>query len=136
MTNDDLRDDLRADGFDGRFDARIRQAHADAVSHLSARTHLQLQLRRGAAATTRRKPAATRSFAWPLAAACAVGALAIGLQLRPPESPETVPAPDPARALATAAPDAGVADAWTALDESPDLYLWLESDDAAMLAME
>lgn len=132
MTNDDLR----ADGFDERFDARIRQAHADAVSHLSARTHLQLQLRRGAAATTGRKPAATRSFAWPLAAACAVGALAIGLQLRQPESPGTVPAPGPARALASAAPDAGVADAWTALDESPDLYLWLESDDAAMLAME
>ena len=128
-------DDFGADGFDERFDARIRQAHADAVSHLSARTRLQLQLRRGAA-TTRRKPAATRSFAWPLAAVCAVGALAIGLQLRQPESPETVPAPDPARALATAAPDAGVADAWTALDESPDLYLWLESDDAAMLAME
>ena len=136
MTNDDLRDDLRADGFDGRFDARLRQAHADAVSHLSARTHLQLQLRRGAAATNRRKPVATRSFAWPLAAACAVGALAIGLQLRQPESPGAVPAPDPASVLASAAPDAGVADAWTALDEPPDLYLWLESDDAAMLAME
>ena len=126
-------DHLGADGSDERFDARIRQAHADAVSHLSARTRLQLQLRRGAA-TTRRKPAATRSFAWPLAAACAVGALAIGLQLRQPESPGTVPAPD--AALATTAPDTGVADAWTALDESPDLYLWLESDDAAMLAME
>lgn len=126
-------DHFGADGSDERFDARIRQAHADAVSHLSARTRLQLQLRRGAA-TTRRKPVATRSFAWPLAAACAVGALAIGLQLRQPESPGTVPSPD--TALATAAPDAGVADAWTALDESPDLYLWLESDDAAMLAME
>ena len=134
MTNDDLR----ADGFDGGFDARIRQAHAEAVSHLSARTCLQLQLqvRRGAATATRRKPAATRSFAWPLAAACAVGALAIGLQLRQPEAPGTIPAPDPARALASATPDASVADAWTALDESPDLYLWLESDDAAMLAME
>ena len=129
-------DHFGADGSDERFDARIRQAHADAVSHLSARTRLQLQLRRGAAATTHRKPAATRSFAWPLAAACAVGALAIGLQLRQPESPGTVPTPDPARTLASATPDAGVADAWTALDESPDLYLWLESDDAAMLAME
>lgn len=129
------RDDLRADAFDDRFDARIRQAHADAVSHLSARTRLQLQLRRGAAASTRRMPATTHSFAWPLAAACAVGALAIGLQLRQPEPPGTAPAPEPARVIATA-PDAGVADAWTALDESPDLYLWLESDDAAMIAME
>ena len=129
-------DDLSADSFDARFDARIRQAHADAVSHLSARTRLQLQLRRGAAMTAGRKPAALRSFAWPLVAACAVGALAIGLQLRQPESPGTVPTPEPARALASATPDAGVADAWTALDESPDLYLWLESDDAAMLAME
>lgn len=130
---------MNTDGFDDRFDARIRQAHADAVSHLSARTRLQLQLRRGAAtarAASARSPAGSRSIAWPLAAACAVAALAIALQLRQPESPGTVPMPEPARPIAAAVPDAGIADAWTALDESPDLYLWLESDDAAMLAME
>lgn len=126
---------MNTDGFDERFDARIRQAHAGAVSHLSGRTRLQLQLRRGAA-TTARAPAAPRSFAWPLAAACAVGALALGLQLRQPESPGTDPAPSPALPLASATQDAGVVDAYTAFDESPDLYLWLESDDAAMLAME
>ena len=120
--------------FDDRFDARIRQAHAEALSHLSGRTRLQLQLRRGAA-TTPRAPATPRSFAWPLAAACAVGALALGLQLRQPGSPGSETAP-PALPLASTAQDAGVADAYTAFDESPDLYLWLESDDAAMLAME
>ena len=127
---------MNNDAYDGRFDARMRQAHAEAVSHLSARTRLQLQLRRGAAAGGSRASAAPRSFAWPLVAACAVGALAIGLQLRQPEAPGTVPAPEPARAVASLAQDAVVADAYTALDESPDLYLWLESDDAAMLAME
>ena len=126
---------MNTNGVDERFDARIREAHADAVSHLSARTRLQLQLRRGAA-TTRRAPAAPRSFAWPLAAACAVGALALGLQLRQPDSPGIDPAPVAAPTLASTTQDAGVADAYTAFDESPDLYLWLESDDAAMLAME
>ena len=122
------------DRFDDRFDARIREAHAEAVSRLSGRTRLQLQLHRGAA-TTRRAPMATRSFAWPLAAACAVGALALGLQLRGPESPGSLP-PAPAGQLAAAPQETGAADAYTALDESPDLYLWLESEDAAMLAME
>lgn len=125
----------RNDGFDDRFDTRIRQAHADALSHLSGRTQLQLQLRRGVA-TTRRTPMAPRSFAWPLAAACAVGALAIGLQWRQSEAPGTDAVPPPGPTLASATQDPGMADAYTALDESPDLYLWLESDDAAMLAME
>ena len=127
---------MNNDAYDGRFDARMRQAHAEAVSHLSARTRLQLQLRRGAAAGGNRPSAAPRSFAWPLVAACAVGALAIGLQLRRPDAPGTAPIPEPAHPVAFLAQDAGVADAYTALDESPDLYLWLESDDAAMLAME
>lgn len=126
---------MNTDGFDDRFDARIRQAHAGAVSHLSARTRLQLQLRRGAA-TTRPVPAATRSFAWPLAAACAVGALALGLQLRQPDSPGADATPATALPLASAPQDADAADAYAAFEESPDLYLWLESDDAAMLAME
>ena len=124
-------------GFDERSDARIRQAHADAVSHLSARTRLQLQLRRGAAnAQAAGNGQAPRSLAWPLAAACAVGALAVGLQLRQPEAPGIEPSPEPARPIASLTQDADVADAYTALDESPDLYLWLESADAAMLAME
>lgn len=122
-------------GFDDGFDARIRQAHADAVAHLSGRTRLQLQLRRGAATGAAPTTAPPRSFAWPLAAACAVAALAIGVQLRQPESPGSVATPEP-RPVVSATQDAAVADAYTALDESPDLYLWLASDDAAMLAME
>lgn len=124
---------MNTDGFE-RFDARLRQAHADAVAHLSGPTRLQLQLRRGAAAT-RRAPVAPRSFAWPLAAACAVAALALGMQLRQPEAPGKA-APASTLPLASAAQDSGVADAYAAFDEPPDLYLWLESDDAAMLAME
>ena len=117
------------------FDARIRQAHADAVAHLSGRTHLALQLRRGPAASGR-TTGPSRSFAWPLAAACAVAALAIGVQLRQPEAPGPVPAPAAERPVAAAAQDVDAGDAYTALDESPDLYLWLASDDAAMFAME
>lgn len=111
------------------FERRLRDVHATAVDAVSGRTQLQLQLRRGAAAVER-TPA--RGLAWPLAAACAAAALAIGLQWRqPPEPPQPVP-----MAVAPAAPAATDEEAYLALEESPDLYLWLASEDAAMLAME
>jgi hypothetical protein len=119
-----------------RFDARLRRAHAAAVDGISRDTRLQLQLRRGAASADTRPP--RTALAWPLAAACAAGALAIGLQLRQPESPP-MPAPLPSPGpVATVPPDdtALLEDAYIALDESPDLYLWLASEDAMLLTME
>ena len=69
---------------DNKLDDAIRAAHAQSLEHLSPRVRAQLQQRRRAALAGQ-APQATRSpwrFAFPLAAACAVGALALGLQLR------------------------------------------------------
>lgn len=70
-----------------------------------------------------------RAFAWPLAAACAIGVLALGLQLRQPEVA-------PATTAVVANDSDDVDEAYAALDETPDLYLWLASSDAVTLASE
>ena len=124
---------------DRDFDATLRNHHAQALANLSTRTQSQLQLRRRAAATPDRH-ASMRAFAWPLAAACAAGVLVVGLQWRQPDTP--VPAAASSVAASSGTVDAAAKpaddefDAYTALDEAPDLYLWLASSDAAALAME
>nr|AGW45534.1 hypothetical protein [uncultured bacterium Lac36W] len=120
------------------FDASLRQHHAQAVANLSARTQAQLQTRRRAAAAPIRH-APLRGYAWPLAAACAVGVLAMGSQWRQADFP--LPAATPVAVAPGSADAAGESaadefDAYTMLDEAPDLYLWLASNDAATLAME
>ena len=113
---------------DDDIDRELRQRHAEALANLSPRTLAQLQQRRQAALRPRMS-APMRAFALPLAAACAIGALALGLQLRQPEvAPATTPA------VASDTNDVG--SAYAALDETPDLYLWLASDDAVILASE
>ncbi|NUS61229.1 MAG: hypothetical protein HOQ01_09805, partial [Lysobacter sp.] len=75
--------------------------------------------------------------------------LAIGLQMRAPDAPAPMVAtvkPSPAsdaRASrtpaprATALPDTDEATASASLEENPDLYVWLASEDAAdLMAME
>jgi hypothetical protein len=118
------------------FDASLRQHHAQAVASVSARTQAQLQLRRRAAAVPTRH--APLRYAWPLAAACAVGMLAIGLQWR--QTDDEVAAPvvvaAPGNTNAAGEPVDGEFEAYAMLDEAPDLYLWLASNDAATLAME
>ena len=111
---------------DDRFDAIAREAHAHALDALSPHTRVQLQLRRRAAPATPR----FRGYALPLAAACAIAALAIGWPLR---------RPDIATGVAPAAIPVAAADEDSptlALDENPELYEWLASSDAAALAME
>lgn len=112
------------------FERRLRKAHATALEAVSPRTRLQLQLRRGAA--TYERPPAMRRLAWPLVATCAAAALAIGLgvQWRQPSPGDKAPV------LATTIPASNGEDAYLALEESPDFYLWLASEDAALLAME
>jgi len=130
---------------DDRFDARIRAAHDASLAHLSARTRAQLQQRRRAAlAGEPRNASASFRYAWPVAMACVLGALAIALQLRPTAvAPPSAGAPVVAAAstsgpAANAAPPANgdTTAAYATLDESPDLYVWMASDDAAALAME
>jgi hypothetical protein len=120
------------------LDRRARALHAEAVAHVPGPTLLQLQARRAGVRRAAGRPG--RAFAWAAGAAfAAVFAIAVGLRA---DLPGTDPAPD---ALATAesatppatqaAPDA-MQDAFAALDEDPDLYLWLASVDAQPLAME
>ena len=127
----------RDNGFHDGFDASLRLVHVQAVANLSPRAQAQLQLRRRAAAAPVRH--APLRYAWPVAAACAVGLLAIGLQWRQaditvPGAAPVVVAPGNTNAAGEAAADD--IDAYAMLDEAPDLYLWLASNDAATLAME
>lgn len=125
-------------GDDHDFDASLRNQHAQAVANISARTQAQLQLRRRAA-TTPTRHASMRAFAWPLAAACAAGVLAIGLQWRQPGTSAPAASPVATSSGSTSADGESAADefdTYAALDEAPDLYLWLASNDAATLAME
>ena len=129
----------RDPGTDDRFDASIRAAHADALDHLSPRTRAQLQQRRRAAlaGTPARAPANPFRFVLPLAAAFAIGAVAIGVGMR--LQPESTDAAAPPRvASVPPAPATTTTDdtAYATLEENPDLYLWLASEDAATLAME
>jgi hypothetical protein len=123
---------MNESGFDPTcFDNSLRQRHADAVAHLSARTQVQLRNRLAASIATPRHFVRHR-IAWAAATACAaLFALVIGLQLRPQ--------PMPAASPATVVVDDDQLDASTAyavLDENPDLYLWLASGDAVALASE
>jgi anti-sigma-K factor RskA len=119
-------------GFDpAGFDNALRQRHAEAVTHISTRTHVQLR-NRLAASTAAPRHVVRHRMAWAAATACAaLFALAVGLQLRPQPMPAVSPATvvmDDSQADANAA--------YATLDENPDLYLWLASSDAVALASE
>lgn len=119
---------------DGQFDARLRAHYAQAGDALSPRTRAQLLLRRQEAMRSR-TPVRAHPLGWPrlaipLAAACAVGVLALGLQWR-----HSTPDRAPVAAAPDVAAPAYVEDV-TALDESPEFYVWLASGDAQALAME
>jgi hypothetical protein len=116
------------------FDARLRAIHAEAVAATPARIRLQLRPRRSGAASGARR-------GWSMAAAFAIALVAAGLLWQRPASvapvvpaaggPAVVVAPGP---TTDAAPDtADFDEAYAALDESPDLYLWLASSDASAM---
>lgn len=106
------------------FDAKLRRAHAQAVEHVSPRTFVQLRPQ----ASQRTSPAKPRLQAWPLAATCAIALIAGGLLLRQP-SQDAPSAPAPVTATDTNEPG----DVYAALDESPELYLWLASNDTDLV---
>jgi hypothetical protein len=116
-------------GHDHDFDTQLRQLHAQAVEHVSPRTRVQLRPRHE---TARSLPAKRPLHAWPLAATCAIALVAGGLFLRHPQQ-ET--AMTPASAVTTNS-DNEPGDVYAALDESPELYLWLASNDTASLVTE
>lgn len=112
------------------FDAMLRRAHAEAVERVSPRTLVQLRPRHGARSAT----AWLRPGAWPLAATCAIALVAAGTFLH--RSTRDDAAPAPATTLTTTTTGSNeAADVYAALDESPELYLWLASN-ATPLALE
>lgn len=112
------------------FDHDMQQLHAAAVSHLSPQTLARLRAaRHGLAEST---PQRGHSWRWITASAfSAVLAVAIGVQFLPHS--QTQPNVQPVATTEVEDPYEG---STAALDESPDLYLWLASQDAATLAME
>jgi hypothetical protein len=130
-------------GEQNKQDDAIRALHAQALDHLSPRVRAQLQQRRNKAlrGESVQAPASKWRLAIPLAAAATVGALVLGMQLR--SLPPTTHAPmvatvqpasnSTASTSATTNEDPLIA---STLEENPDLYVWLASDDAALMAME
>ena len=112
------------------FDRDMRQLHATSVSQLSPQTLARLRAARHGLAES--APQRSHSWRWLAASAfSAVLAVAIGVQFLPQS--QTAPTMQPV--AATTDNDTYVGGT-TALDENPDLYLWLASQDAATLAME
>lgn len=114
-----------------RFDHLARERHAQAIAALSPQLRARLRGARHAARTAPR-----RGFGWVLAGGfAALFAVGLAWQLQPgPTSPAaTQPlATAPAEAANGPMGDAEVNDLLAALDESPDLYLWLAANNDAL----
>lgn len=128
-----IRHDSNRPDQDDAFDAAMRDLHAQALTQVSPRTRNRLRAARTAAAVQR---APVRGFGWVLASGfAAVFALAIGLQWQ--GSPGITA---PARTADTDPVDQvvdGMDAAVATLDENPDFYLWLASnDDTLPVALE
>jgi len=111
---------------DEGLDRALRAIHADAVSNLSARTRAQLQQRLRSAT----RPAPARRHGWQMASALVALVLVAGAYWRT----TSLPGATPPAAVATTNTDSG--DLVAVIDETPDLYLWLDSDEATRLASE
>lgn len=118
------------------FDQAMRRLHVQAVDQVSPSTRARLRVARQAATTPAGARAPRRGLGWVLASGvAAVFVLAIGLHLRPlPQAPAVAVAPTAATTAAATSYDADTAVA--VLDENPDLYLWLASNDDAVPTLE
>ena len=113
------------------FDRDMQQLHATAVDNISPQTLARLRAARHGLAN---ETAPQRGHAWRWVAAStfsAVLAVAIGVQFLPTPQP-VAPASPPVATVVADEYTTGV----TALDENPDLYVWLASSEAEPLAME
>ena len=112
-------DDDRGTPDHDSFDRAMRDLHAQALMQVSPRTRARLRTAR--ATTIHGAP--VRGFGWVVATAfAAMFALAIGLQWQGPDATTDAP-------TQTASRDAANYGAIATLDENPDLYLWLASND-------
>ena len=114
------------------FDHDMQQLHAASVSHLSPQTLARLRAARHGLAEA--APQRGHSWRWITASAfSAVLAVVIGVQFLPHS--QTLP-DGPLVASTTNVDEDTYVGSTAALDENPDLYVWLASQDAATLAME
>lgn len=110
---------------DARFDAAMRALHRQALERVEPATRARLRSIRGEAARAPVRRGGLLGWALASGGAAAV-ALALGLQFAAGPAPQApASAPTPAE-LPAAGYDADTAVA--ALDENPDLYLWLASN--------
>ena len=114
---------------DARFDASMRGLHRAALANVSPQVRWKL---RPAQQPSQRETARRRFGRWlpaPLlaGAAAAVLAVALGIGLWPAE--QAAPGATP---VATVDSDDGAG----VLEQDPDFYAWLASDDASLVAME
>ena len=117
-----------------RLDRAARALHAEAVARVSP--HTLSRLRPRAQPEPARRGWLARPVGWSLATACAaVFVFAVGMRTLAP--PGAVDAEPPAQAVAMAVqPELDLYnDPLMALEEDPDLFLWLASE-ARPLAME
>ena len=157
---------MASDVADDPLAAAAKRAHARSLEQLSPRVRAQLALRRRDALAPARRDRRARWWPALTATSVAAMALAIGLRLQPPPQPSSADVAEDLAAIvaemdASAAREAtngttggagrgadrrtnavagdavGVdsPDEYT-LDESPDLYLWLASDEADVLTEE
>lgn len=101
-------------------DDHLRALHAQSLQSLSPTTLGRLRHARHSTATPRR----ARTGMWLATACAAILALGWGVHLQTPASSTLTSAP-----VVAAMDDDGDS---SALDESPDLYLWLGTTDLAM----
>ena len=123
----DHPDEHGASGDEG-FDRALRAIHADAVSNVSARTRAQLRQRLRSATT----PAPSRRHGWQMASAVVALVLVAGAYWRTTALPDATLS----ATIATTASATDNGDLVAVIDETPDLYLWLDSDEATRLASE
>ena len=120
-----------------RFDQAMQTLHTQALEQTSPSTRQKL---RNARTTSARARPTHRGLSWAGAAVATVFALAIGLNFRSGSLPTPVTSPVGEIVTAAAPPTATATDddsdsyesAVTALDENPDLYVWLASNDDAL----
>ena len=113
---------------DDDFDRALRARHRDAAASLSPRVQAQLQQRLRASRMLV-APARQQHAAWGLALACSLAlVLVVGIHRRATGDMPATPV------AATSNTDAN--ELVATLDEAPDLYLWLASDDANNMLSE
>ncbi len=124
------------------FDTAMRTRYAQATMQLSPRTRIQLHNRLRATLAGNVHEKHGHRPAWLLATACSLALVfGFGMQWRagnkkPPATVQSVTLVAAQGTVVAAQRKGDSGELVAALDESPDLYLWLASDDAKSFATE